>query len=94
MINISPQVRVWSRRLTSAEKCANAIGGKAFDSVEAAVKDADIIITVSAATEPILMKEWVKPGAHINGEKRDFEYTIGRKNHVRQREKRPVNFSH
>jgi len=60
------EVRVWSRTLARAEKCANLIGGKAFDSVEATVKDADVIITVTAATEPVLMKEWVKPGAHIN----------------------------
>lgn len=34
--------------------------------VENAVKDADIIITVTWAKEPILRKEWVKAGAHIN----------------------------
>lgn len=27
---------------------------------------ADVIITVTMATEPILFGEWVKPGAHIN----------------------------
>lgn len=35
--------------------------------VESAVKDADIIITVTMATKPILKKEWIKEGAHING---------------------------
>lgn len=36
------------------------------DSVEAAVKDADIICTVTPSKEAYLQKEWVKKGAHIN----------------------------
>lgn len=31
-----------------------------------AVEDADIICTTTISREPIVMKEWVKPGAHIN----------------------------
>jgi ornithine cyclodeaminase/alanine dehydrogenase-like protein (mu-crystallin family) len=34
--------------------------------VQQAVKDADIICTVTAASEPILESEWVQPGTHIN----------------------------
>jgi ornithine cyclodeaminase len=36
------------------------------DSVEAAVSDADIICTVTAAMAPILYGKWIKKGAHIN----------------------------
>jgi ornithine cyclodeaminase len=36
------------------------------DSVEEAVRGADIIVTATSAREPILQKEWIKPGAHIN----------------------------
>lgn len=35
-------------------------------SVEDAVSRADIICTVTAATEPILKGEWVRPGTHVN----------------------------
>ena len=35
-------------------------------SAEAAVRDADLIVTVTTAQEPILKPEWLKPGAHIN----------------------------
>jgi ornithine cyclodeaminase/alanine dehydrogenase-like protein (mu-crystallin family) len=35
-------------------------------SVEQAVAQADIICTVTAAAEPILMGEWVRPGTHVN----------------------------
>ena len=33
---------------------------------EEAVRGADIICTVTQAREPVLMGEWLKPGAHIN----------------------------
>ena len=38
----------------------------AVNSVEEAVKDADIICTVTPSKEPYLTKEMVKPGVHIN----------------------------
>jgi ornithine cyclodeaminase len=34
--------------------------------VREAVAEADIICTVTAATEPILKGEWVRPGTHVN----------------------------
>jgi ornithine cyclodeaminase len=34
--------------------------------VEEAVAQADIVCTVTSATEPILKGEWVKPGTHVN----------------------------
>ncbi len=39
---------------------------EAAPSVEAAVAGADIICTVSKAREPILLGEWISPGAHLN----------------------------
>jgi len=35
-------------------------------SVEEAVKGADIIVTATSAKEPILKREWISPGTHIN----------------------------
>ena len=63
------QVRITSRTLANAQKLASEIGpsAKACATVEEAVTDADIIVTVSFATTPILNASWVKPGAHING---------------------------
>lgn len=37
------------------------------DSVEKAVKEADIIVMATSATKPLLKADWVKVGAHING---------------------------
>jgi ornithine cyclodeaminase len=36
------------------------------ESAEAAVRGADIIVTATTAAEPILVREWIAPGAHIN----------------------------
>lgn len=36
------------------------------DDVQAAVRGADIIVTATSAREPILRREWLEPGVHIN----------------------------
>jgi alanine dehydrogenase len=65
-------VRVWSRNLSHAQKFADQestdrnIPIKAADTVEEAVRGADIICTVTSATEPILEGNWISAGTHIN----------------------------
>ncbi|XP_074137090.1 ketimine reductase mu-crystallin isoform X1 [Sminthopsis crassicaudata] len=62
------EVRMWNRTKKNAEKFAQTVKGdvRVCSSVQEAVTGADVIITVTMATEPILFGEWVKPGAHIN----------------------------
>ncbi|KAM4025957.1 ketimine reductase mu-crystallin isoform 2-T2 [Anomaloglossus baeobatrachus] len=61
-------VRIWSRKKEKAEKFASAVEGKVHvcSTAQEAVTDADIIITATMSTEPVLFGDWVKPGAHIN----------------------------
>ena len=65
-------VRVWSQHFEHAQKFADqassgsGIPVKAFDTVKEAASGADIICTVTAATEPILQGDWISPGTHIN----------------------------
>jgi ornithine cyclodeaminase len=54
-------VRIFSRTRAKAEAL-----GRAVDSVEEAVRGADIIVTATSSREPILRREWIAPGAHIN----------------------------
>ena len=48
-------------------RCAEDVGGGAlvFESLEDAVKDADVVVTVTLATEPVLFGKWLKPGVVI-----------------------------
>jgi ornithine cyclodeaminase/alanine dehydrogenase-like protein (mu-crystallin family) len=66
------RIRVAARRLESAQKfvsemqaqCASPI--EAVESAEAAVRGADIIVTATTSREPVLNREWISAGAHIN----------------------------
>jgi thiomorpholine-carboxylate dehydrogenase len=59
------EVRVWSRTAANAGRFAEQHGAKAMG-IEAAVRGADIVVTATNATEPILHGAWLKPGSHVN----------------------------
>jgi thiomorpholine-carboxylate dehydrogenase len=59
------EIRVWSRTLENAEKFAAEVGGNAT-SAEKATTGADVVVTVTSSTTPVLKGEWLKPGAHVN----------------------------
>ena len=65
-------VGVWGRSAERAERFCHHME-KEFGlrvavarSAQEAVRDADIICTVTAAQEPILKGAWVRPGTHVN----------------------------
>jgi ornithine cyclodeaminase/alanine dehydrogenase-like protein (mu-crystallin family) len=60
------EVRVWSRTEEHARRFAAEHGVVAVASAEAAVRDADVIVTATGAVEPVLQGRWLKAGAHIN----------------------------
>ena len=57
-------VRVWSRDAANAKKLAQEIGATSMPAEEA-VRDADVVVTVTAATEPVLRGVWLKPGVLV-----------------------------
>lgn len=64
------EVRVWSPTLQHRARFAEehhraASVVIAVDSPEDAVRGADLIVAVTAASEPVLRSEWVADGAHI-----------------------------
>jgi ornithine cyclodeaminase/alanine dehydrogenase-like protein (mu-crystallin family) len=59
-------ITIWGRDPAKAEAFARRFGARACATVEAAVAEADIICTVTAAPEPILESRWVADGTHIN----------------------------
>ncbi|NXG05734.1 CRYM reductase, partial [Sakesphorus luctuosus] len=62
------EVRIWNRSREKAEKFASSVRGpvRVCCSAQEAVVGADVIVTVTMATTPILAGAWVKAGAHIN----------------------------
>ena len=59
-------IRVWSPTRANAERCAADIDGSASADAESAVRDADIVVTVTNASTPVLMGRWLKPGALVH----------------------------
>jgi thiomorpholine-carboxylate dehydrogenase len=59
------EVRIWSRDPANVARCAAEVGGLACGSAEQAVRGADIVCTVTNATEPVLRGAWLKPGAFV-----------------------------
>jgi ornithine cyclodeaminase/alanine dehydrogenase-like protein (mu-crystallin family) len=59
------EIRVWSNTAEHARAFAHEIGAKAT-SAEAAVRDADVIVTATSSKTPVLKGDWLKPGSHVN----------------------------
>jgi ornithine cyclodeaminase len=55
------RVVMWSASGRSLE------GAESVETAEEAVREADVICTTTASAEPIVEREWLKPGVHING---------------------------
>ena len=69
------EVRVWSRTAAHVEhfvETARRTGSAAPPKVvacataEGAVRGADVVVTATSATEPVLRGAWLSPGAHVN----------------------------
>jgi ornithine cyclodeaminase len=66
------RVRVAAQRFESARQFAKEMQPEfssliePVESGEAAIRDADIIVTATTSREPVVRQEWVSPGAHIN----------------------------
>lgn len=59
------EVRIWSRTTEHAKRFA-AETGATSTSAEQAVRGADVVVTVTNASEPVLRGAWLKDGAHVN----------------------------
>jgi ornithine cyclodeaminase len=62
--------RVWSRTRERAQAFAAEAQApfpvEAADTAEAALRDADVVVTATSAREPIVRREWLASGAHVN----------------------------
>jgi ornithine cyclodeaminase/alanine dehydrogenase-like protein (mu-crystallin family) len=60
------EIRVWSPDAARCRACAEEVGAIAALSAESAVRDADVVVTVTSAAEPVLQGKLLKPGAYVN----------------------------
>ncbi len=61
-----PEIRIWSRTAVHAEALATEVGAAAAASVQEALEDADVVCTVTTSREPIIRREWLRDGVHVN----------------------------
>ena len=57
---------IWNRSPAGAQAFADATGAVVAVDLETAVRTADIILTCTMTTEPIIKGAWLRPGQHLN----------------------------
>ncbi|MBT8153294.1 NAD(P)-binding domain-containing protein [Epibacterium ulvae] len=61
------QIRVWNRTPAKATAlCAQYPGVVVADALEPAVRAADIILTCTMSSTPVIQGNWLRPGQHLN----------------------------
>ena len=61
------QIRVWNRTISKAEELvASRPGTVVAPDLESAVRAADIIVTATMSSTPVIMGDWLRPGQHLN----------------------------
>ncbi len=59
-------IRVWAPDPRQAERFAREHRIEAARSLEAAVRDSDVISSCTPSRKPLILSDWVSPGTHIN----------------------------
>jgi len=71
-VRVFERVRVYAPTTAHADETAEAAtaaglaGVTVAASAQEALRDADVVVTATSAREPVLRREWLKPGAHLN----------------------------
>jgi len=60
------RVRIFSPTAEHAQTLAAEAGAEAVESAEEAVRGADVVVTATSSVEPVLERDWLKEGAHVN----------------------------
>jgi alanine dehydrogenase len=60
------EIRVASRDVARAQRLADELGAEVAGSWEDAVRGADVVAATTHATEPIVLRDWLSPGVHVN----------------------------
>lgn len=61
-----PEIRIFSRTAAHAQALAAEVGASAAASAADAVAGADVVCTVTTSSRPIVLREWLSDGVHLN----------------------------
>jgi ornithine cyclodeaminase/alanine dehydrogenase-like protein (mu-crystallin family) len=59
------EIRIAGRDHAKVEALAAEVGGRAAESFEDAVRDADIVCATTHSPEPVVRRAWLAPGTHV-----------------------------
>lgn len=74
------EAKIWARRADQAADAAAELSARlgiavtAAESARDAVRGADIVVTTTPATEPVLMADWLEPGQHVTAMGSDSDH--------------------
>ena len=66
------ELRIYSRTAEKREALAAETGAVAVESAEAAVRGADVVVTITSSGDPVLSADWVSPSALVVGAGSNF----------------------
>ena len=72
LVRAIERILIWGRTEAHARELARQMAPEceadvvAMTDPAAAAREADIVCTVTGAAEPVLLRDWVRPGAHVN----------------------------
>jgi ornithine cyclodeaminase/alanine dehydrogenase-like protein (mu-crystallin family) len=70
------RIRIASRTYESAQRLADEWPiATAVETAEEAVRGADVVCAVTSSAEPVVLGEWLSPGAHVNAVGACFPHT-------------------
>lgn len=59
-------IRVWGRTPEKARRFAEENSCELGSTIQETLRDADVVCTITSATDPIIELAWLKPGCHVN----------------------------
>jgi ornithine cyclodeaminase/alanine dehydrogenase-like protein (mu-crystallin family) len=66
LVRAFDRVRIFSPTAGNAKALADEVGAEVAGSAEEAVRGADVVVTATSSTEPVLRRDWLEEGAHVN----------------------------
>src|SRR5947199_409232 len=60
------EIRVAGRSRANVEELADELGGRACSTYEEALRGADVVAATTHSTEPVIRREWLDDGVHVN----------------------------